>query len=96
MNVDVLFEVDRQNSLDIDQYHEIPAFLACTLAMAMWATFATETPGVSPGFYILLWSAFVAAFLLNPFPIFHYHARWWICRTLIRVTMSGILQVEVS
>ena len=96
VNVDVLFELDRQNTLDLDQYHEMPAFLICTLAITVWATFATEAPGVSPGYYILLWFAFVAVFLFNPFPIFHYHARWWICRTLIRVTMSGILQVEVS
>jgi len=94
VNVDVLFELDRQNTLDLDQYHEMPAFLICTLAITVWATFATEAPGVSPGYYILLWFAFVAVFLFNPFPIFHYHARWWICRTLIRVTMSGILQVE--
>lgn len=96
INVDVLFELDRQSNINVNQYHEMPAFLLCTLAITMWATFAAETPGVSPGYYILLWFSFLAAFLLNPFPVFHYHARWWICRSLIRVTMNGILQVEVS
>ncbi|CAE6408391.1 unnamed protein product [Rhizoctonia solani] len=97
INFIFIFELDARNVIDAREYIELPAFLFATLAYAFWFSFSragAET--VAPTSWPVLWLGLAAAVLLNPFPIFHRSARWWLLRVVAKLFISGRTRVEFT
>lgn len=92
----VVFSFDRRTHLHLHEYFELPTFLLMTLALCLYLSFSIFHPNFPPQLWPMVWLWSTLAFFLNPFPIFHYPARWWLVRSLCRVVMSGLIEVEVS
>lgn len=95
IDVPVVFSFDRRTHLHIHEYFELPTFLLMTLSACMYLSFSVYTTSTPPQLWPLVWLFSTLAFFLNPLPILHYHARWWLLRSLCRVVASGLIQVEV-
>lgn len=82
--------------MDYRQYLEIPSLLICTLAYCLWLSFTVVSDTISPQVWPLVWFFSTIVIILNPAPIFHREARWWIVRSTVRVLTAGLVRVEVS
>ncbi|KAF8707831.1 EXS family, partial [Rhizoctonia solani] len=97
INFIFIFELDARTVIDAREYIELPAFLFATLAYAFWLSFSragAET--VAPTSWPIMWLGLTAVVLLNPFPIFHRSARWWLLRTVGKLFVSGRTRVEFT
>ncbi|KAJ1311454.1 hypothetical protein OPQ81_009943 [Rhizoctonia solani] len=95
INFIFIFELDARTVIDAREYIELPAFLFSTLAYAFWLSFSragAET--IAPTTWPVMWLGLTAIVLLNPFPIFHRSARWWLLRTVGKLFVSGRTRVE--
>ena len=81
--------------LDYRQYMEIPSLLICTLAYCIWLSFTVVSDTISPQVWPLVWLFSTIAIIINPAPIFHREARWWIIRSTVRVLTAGLVRVDV-
>ncbi|KAI0077380.1 EXS-domain-containing protein [Panus rudis PR-1116 ss-1] len=68
-----------------------------TLCYAFWFSYARiGSDSFSPTLWPLLWLILVAAYLLNPLPIAHKPARWWLLKNVSRLLTSGTHRVEFT
>lgn len=94
IDVPVVFSFDRRTHLHIHEYFELPTFLLMTLSACMYLSFSKYSKSAPPQMWPIVWLCGTLVFFLNPFPILHHQARWWLIRSLCRVVASGLIQVE--
>jgi len=91
----VVFSFDRRTHLHTHEYFEAPSFLLMTLSACLYLSFSARAAFVPPEAWIYVWLWSTLAFILNPFNVCHFHARWWFVRSLCRVVTGGLIEVEV-
>lgn len=97
INFIFIFELDARTVIDAREYVELPAFLFTTLCYAFWLSFSragAET--VASTTWPIIWVGLAAAVLVNPLPLFHRSARWWLLRTVGKLFVSGRTRVEFT
>lgn len=104
-------ELDLRTRMDHRQYFEvrhavyrftllilpqIPALIFTTLCYAFWLSFKQiGSPLISPVIWPLVWLAFTAVVMFDPFRILFKPSRYWLLRNTGRLLLSGTRRVEV-
>ncbi|KAJ6627864.1 EXS family-domain-containing protein [Mycena sp. CBHHK59/15] len=89
--------LDLRTRLDHREYFETPSILLATLCYAFWLSFAQiGVPSVSPTIWPLVWLAFTATVLLDPFPVLFKPSRYWLLRNVGKLMISGTRRVEFT
>lgn len=97
INYVFIFELDIKTKLDHREYFEIPALMLSTLCYAFWLSFArVGSSHFSPTLWPLVWLIFVGVVILDPFPLFFKHSRFWLLKELYRLLTSGAHRVEFA
>lgn len=79
-----------QTAIDVNQYLELPAFMlfchTLCFALAVFNWPAPISPKAWPAVYLVL----LVLILVNPLPILHVHARYWLIHRLVRRVRAAV------
>ncbi|RUP44803.1 EXS family-domain-containing protein [Jimgerdemannia flammicorona] len=99
INYRYIFELDLDDTVDFQQFLEhsfilqLPALFLFLLIQIIYLDFSGMIPNLSQWFPAIYF-CIVSTILLCPFPILYRSSRWWLIRTMVRILLSGFLQVE--
>ncbi|KAI9172952.1 Xenotropic and polytropic retrovirus receptor 1 [Blastocladiella emersonii ATCC 22665] len=90
VNYVFIFEFNSRDHIHYLEFLEIPSFLFLLWSIFVFLTLTpvNEDLDVSPLMLPLIFASICLAFFVNPFPILHRNARWWLIRTLSRILAS--------
>ncbi|KAG8708269.1 hypothetical protein FRC09_001348 [Ceratobasidium sp. 395] len=95
INFIFIFQLDARTVIDAKEYIEFPAFLLTTLCYAFCLSFSrvgSET--IASTTWPAAWVVFAVVAIINPLPMFHVGARYWLLKTFGMLFLSGFTRVE--
>ncbi|KAF9568304.1 EXS-domain-containing protein [Agrocybe pediades] len=71
--------------------------LLAALSYAFWLSFTiVDSPNISPTIWPLVWLAFAALIVFDPFPFLYRSSRYWLIKNVAKLFVSGTRPVEFS
>ncbi|KAJ7512759.1 EXS-domain-containing protein [Mycena galericulata] len=83
--------------MDHREYFVTPSLLLAALCYAFWLSFARiGASSIDPTIWPLVWLAFTAVIMFDPFPFLFKPSRYWLLKSIGKLLTSGTRRVEFA
>uniref|UniRef100_A0A2M4AJ02 Putative small molecule transporter n=1 Tax=Anopheles triannulatus TaxID=58253 RepID=A0A2M4AJ02_9DIPT len=89
----LIFELDPRNHLSEQHLMEMAAILAVVWSLSLLCFLYSASLSIPPFVNPLVLTVLMIVFLINPFRIFRYEARFWLLKTIGRMTAAPFFHV---